>query len=265
MSEMIDRQGRNLPAPQYPLPPGGQLPALNLTGVDGFNVASGSSVQSMPDPGKPVPYIPVLHGSPTMGGIDPQTPIPTLNLAGVEGVPSPSQLVEPSPNQVNAPDFGKPDFSQPGLQSYDLTAPGINYSPSSAFAPDPMLPDLTEYRHPYGLDVYNQGSTDLFMPDPLMGALLADNLPKGLTVVHNPQEPDALMPDLQHPQLTQDVHMTERPGDLASSALEQMHQSPIYQQFGTVPYNQVFMDQSGANSSQRRHYDLLMHGLDTVE
>jgi hypothetical protein len=59
--------------------------------------------------------------------------------------------------------------------------------------------------------------------------------------------------------------MTERPGDLAPSALEQMHQSPAYQQFGTVPYNQVFMDQSGVNSTRRRHYDLLMHGLDTVE
>jgi len=47
--------------------------------------------------------------------------------------------------------------------------------------------------------------------------------------------------------------------------LEQMHQSPAYQQFGTVPYNQVFMDQSGVNSTRRRHYDLLMRGLDTVE
>ena len=54
--------------------------------------------------------------------------------------------------------------------------------------------------------------------------------------------------------------MTERPGDLDPSALEQMHQSPAYQEFGTVPYNQVFMDQSGINSTQRRHYDLLMCG-----
>jgi hypothetical protein len=168
-------------------------------------------------------------------------------------------------DQVNLPDFGKPDFSQPGLQSYDLTEPGINYTPSSEFAPDPLLPDLAEYHHPYGLDVYNQGPADLFTPDPLMGALLDNNLPNGLTVLRDPQEPDPLLPDLQHAQFTQEVHMTERPGDLASSALEQMHQSPICQQFGTVPYNQVFMDQSGVNSSQRRHYDLLMHGLDTVE
>lgn len=249
----------------HPISPGGSMPNLNLAESPNFNVASGSSIQSMPDPGKPVPYTPVLHGSPDMGGIDPQAPIPTLNLAGVEGVPLPSQLARRSPNQVNTPDFGEPDFSQPGLQSYDLTEPGINYAYGSEFAPDPMLPDLTEYRHPYGLDVQNQRPADLFMLDPLVGALLDDNLPNGLTVLRDPQEPDPLLPDIQHPQLTQEVHMTERPGDLAPSALEQMHQSPAYQQFGTVPYNQVFMDQSGVNSTRRRHYDLLMHGLDTVE
>src|SRR5947209_17852267 len=79
--------------PQHPLPPGGRMPTLNLAGADGLNVASGYSIQSMPDPGKPEPYTPVLHGSPDMGGIDPQAPVPMLNLAGVEGVPPPSQLV----------------------------------------------------------------------------------------------------------------------------------------------------------------------------
>src|SRR5690348_15174881 len=126
MTDTSNRQERNLSAPQHPLPPGGQMPSLNLAGADDLNVASGSSIQSMPDPGKPVPYTPVLHGNPDMGGIDPQTPIPVLNLAGVEGVPPPSQLVRPDPNRVNMPDFGEPDFSRPELQPYDLTEPGIN-------------------------------------------------------------------------------------------------------------------------------------------
>jgi hypothetical protein len=220
-----------------------------------------ANIQNMPDPSKPAPYTPVLHGSPDMCGVDPQAPIPVLNLAGIEGVPPPSQLVRPAPNQVNKPDFGEPDFSQPAIQSYDLTEPGINYAHGSEFAPDPALPDLDEYRHPYGLDICNQ-SADLFAPDPLTGDLLDYDLPNGVRVQRDPRESDPLLPDLQHPQLTQDVHMADRPGDLDPSALQQMHQSLDYQQLGSAPYNQVFMDQSGVNSTRRRHYDLLMHGLD---
>ena len=220
-----------------------------------------TSIQDMPDPSKPVLYSPVLHGSPDIGGIDPQAPIPVLNLAGIEGVPPPSQLVRPASNQVNMSDFGEPDFSQPAIQPYDLTEPEITYAHGSEFAPDPALPDLDEYCHPYGLDIYNQ-SADLFAPDPLMGDLLDYDLPNGVRVQRDPREPDPLLPDLQHSPLTQDVHMADRPGDLDPSALQQMHQSPDYQQFGSVPYNQVFMDQSSVNSTRRRHYDLLMHGLD---
>src|SRR2546423_836623 len=125
MTDTTDRGERGFPAPEHPLPAGGHIPQLNLAGVDAFNVASGYSIQSMPDPGKPDPYTPVLHGSPDMGGIDPESPIPVLNLAGIEGVPSPSQLIQPAPDQVNTPDFGEPDFSQPELQPYDLTNAGI--------------------------------------------------------------------------------------------------------------------------------------------
>jgi hypothetical protein len=265
MTDTTNRQEQSLPAPQHPLPPGGHMPSLNLAGVDGLNVASGSSIQSMPDPGKPDPYTPVLHGSPDMGGIDPQTPIPVLNLAGVEGVLSPSQLVRRSPNQINTPDFGEPDFSQPELESSDLIEPGINYAYGSEFAPDPALPDMTEYRHPYGLDIHNQMQADLFTPDPLVGGGLEYDQPNGITISRDPRESDPLLPDMQQSQFTQDVHMVERPGDLDPSALEQMHLSPAYQQLGTVPYNQVFMDQSGMNSTRRRHYDLLMRGLDGEE
>lgn len=265
MTDITNRREESLPPPQLPLPPGGRMPSLNLAGADSLNVASGSSVQSMPDPGKPAPYTPVLHGSPDMGGIDPQTPIPVLNLAGVEGVPSPSQLVRPAPGQINRPDFGEPDFSQPDLQPYDLTEPGIDYTPNAQYDTDPMLPDLSEYRHPYGLDIQNQTREDLFAPDPLVGERFDYEQPDGVTVSRDPREPDPLFPDLHHPQLTPEVHTAERPGDLDPSALEQMHLNPAYQQLGTAPYNEVFMDQSGMNSTRRRHYDLLMRGLDSVE
>ena len=253
---------QELQPPAHPLPPGGQMPDLNLAGADGFNVASGYSIQSMPDPGKPMPYTPTLSGSPEMGGIDPRAPIPTLNLAGVEGVPPPAQLAKHTPNITHAPDFGIPDFSQPDLKSYDLTGPGIDYAYGSEYAPDPLLPDLTDYSHPIGLDIQRN---DLLAVDPPLPDLLRYDIPDGITVYHHPLDADPLLPDLQNPQLTQDVHMSQRPGDLDASALQQMHMQPTYQQLDSVLYNQVFMDQSGMNNSRRRHFDLMMRGLDAEE
>jgi hypothetical protein len=58
--------------------------------------------------------------------------------------------------------------------------------------------------------------------------------------------------------------MQDRPGDLDASVLQQLHIQPLYQQLDGIPYNQIFMDQSGANSTQRRHNDLLMGGLDDI-
>jgi len=248
--------------PAHPLPPGGQLPDLNLAGVGGFNVASGYGIQSMPDPGKPVPYAPTLSGSPVMGGIDPRATIPTLNLAGVEGVPPPTQLARSTPNIIHDPDFGVPDFTQPDLKPYDPGGPGIDYAYGSEFAPDPLLPDLSDYRQPLGLDIR---SNDILAVDPPLSDLLQYDVPDGITLYRNPLDADPLVPDLQNPQLTQDVQMLQRPGDLDASALQQMHMQPTYQQLDDVPYNQVFMDQSGMNSARRRHYDLMMSGLDAEE
>lgn len=264
MSSLFDDHGHERSIlPEHPLPRGGRLPALNLAAADGFNVASGSGIQSMPDPEAPALSSPTLQGSPMMGGIDPQAPIPVLNLAGVEGVPFPAQLVGPSgPDQLNRPDFGQPNLSQPMLQSADPAQSGLNATPNAQWSPDPLLPDRTAYHHPYGLDVWNQGHADLSAPDLLIG--IDADLPQGLSLLSDPQQPDPLLPDLQHPS-THVMSMTDRPGDLAPSALEQMHQSPLYQQLGNVPYTHVFLDQSGLNSHQRRHYDLLMQGLDAVE
>jgi hypothetical protein len=243
------------------------MPDLNLAGSDGFNVASGQSIQSQPDPDKPAPYIPVLSGSPDLGGIDPAMPVPVLNLAGVEGVPPPAQLAKPTAdNAIHQPDFGLPNFSQPDLKSVSTATPAIGLDRQAEFAADPMLPDLTEYHQPYGLDIHNLNGDGnvLFQPDPLLADLLDYEIPSGATVCHDPLAPDPLVPDLQQPQMTQDVAMQERPGDLDANALQQLHTQPLYQQLDSIPYNQVFMNQSGTNSTQRRHNDLLMNGLDNI-
>lgn len=251
-----------LAPPEHPLPPGGFVPDLHLAG--GFDVVSGLSIQSMPDPGKPTPPEYVLHGSPELGGVDPANPAPAApNLAGVEGVPlSP---VKPSVSPVITSDATSPDFASlhVPLQPYDLDA-GMNYAYGAEFAADPLLPDLTEYRQPYGLDVHNLEGPGhpLFRPDPLLGDLLAYEVPAGATVVRDPLMPDPTVPDLQHPTLEPEVHMSMRPGDLAEEALQTMHLQPTYAQLDGVPYSQSFMDQSGTNTARRRHLDLLQSGLD---
>jgi hypothetical protein len=240
------------------------MPDLNLAGVNGWSVASGRSIQPMPDPGRPVPYVPELHGSPELGGIDPAQPIPRLNLAGVDGVPAPAQLARPAPTTLHQPDYGAPDTTQPHLQTANVADDGVSFEPRAEFEPDPLLPDLDEYARPYGLDIRNlpgEGS-GLFAPDPPLDDLLDYDVPGGAAVCRDPLAPDPLLPDLQALQLPQEVHMSERPGDLAAGALDQMHLSPTYQQLDGVPYSSVFMDQSGMNSARRRHFDLLMGGLD---
>ncbi len=257
------------------------MPDLNLAGSDGFNIASGYSIQRQPDPGKPAPYIPELHGSPALGGVDPNAPVPVLNLAGVEGVPPPSQLVRSMPdNTIHLPDSDRPDFSQPALKLAAGNTPAITFEQRAEFAADPMLPDLDTYRQPYGLDIHNLAGVSnssllpgddspnplvqsLFKPDPLLADLLNYELPSGASVCRDPLAPDPLVPDLQQPQMFPDVVMRNRPGDLDPDALQQMHLQPLYKQLDGVPYAQVFMDQSGMNTTQRRHYDLLISGLDS--
>jgi len=75
--------------------------------------------------------------------------------------------------------------------------------------------------------------------------------------------PDRLLPDLQHPDLT--VQMQDRPAELDPSALHVMHLDLTYQQLNQKTYPEVFMDQSGTNTTRSRHMDLLMRGLDAEE
>ncbi len=170
-------------------------------------------------------------------------------------------------DQLHGPDFGVPDFTVPALKHGDLSTPEIALDVFGEFDADPTVPDLTEYGRPPELDIHNlEGNGPaMFRPDPLLDDLLDDDVPGGASVQHDPTRPDPLVPDFQHPQLTPGIEMTGRPGELAPGALDTMHAQPMYQQLDDVPYSLVFMDQSGMNTKQRRHMDLLMHGLDEVD
>jgi hypothetical protein len=174
-------------------------------------------------------------------GIDPHLPFYDLNLAGAQGIPDISTIASAvQPATANAPTFTAPDSSVPQLAPYDLIGPGIDLQSSQAT--DPLLPDLSEYARPYGLD---------FPQDTA--------LPQALAQI------DPLLPDLQHPDLTAQTQMPDRPGDLASDAIDAMHLDLTYQQLDDKTYPAVFLDQAGDNSTRARHMDLLMRGLDEEE
>jgi hypothetical protein len=247
------------------------MPDLNLAGVDGWSVASGSSFQAMPDPGKPAPMEYQLSGSPDLGGVDPANPVPPApNLAGVAGFPTPQELADgPGEGSIYNPssDYGMPDMCMPSLQLANVADDGISFEPRAEFDADPALPDLSEYAKPYGLDIRNlpgEGS-GLFAHDPLLDDLLDYDMPNGVQVKRNPLDADPALPDLQQPQLSQDVTMDARPADLAPDALDTMHQAPQYQQLDGKTYPSVYMDQSGMNNRRSREFTLMMKGLDAEE
>ncbi len=174
-------------------------------------------------------------------GIDPQLPFYDLNLAGAQGIPDVSSVAgaaQPAP--THAPTFTSPATSVPELAPYNLVGPGIDLQ--SALPADPLLPDLSEYAHPYGLDILAHTVTQ-----------------------HTFSEIDPLWPDLHHPDLTQQTQMPARPGDLATDALQMMHMDLTYQELDDKTYPEVFLDQAGTNTTRTRHMDLLMRGLDEEE
>lgn len=172
-------------------------------------------------------------------GIDPDVPFYDPNLAGSQGAPTPSQLAHNPAPETNAPTFTQPDTTAPSLAAHTLTEPGINlHKPGAA---DPQVPDQADNAHPRGL------------------AIQLHLWPDAAT------QPASDQPDLQHPDLTQQAHMQERPGTLDASALNTMHQQANCQQLDDKGYPEVFMDQSGMNTSSSRHMDLLMRGLDEEE
>lgn len=152
-------------------------------------------------------------------------------------------------------------LSEPSLPSFTLMPP---------FEPDPLLPDTIAYMHPDGLDIHSQ-VTDM---DPLLvsdmpseedvdASLLASLGFSALDVQSGMSATDPLIPSLQHPDPLAPLPSAEdgRPGDLDPSALAILHQTASYQQIASHSYPQVWMDQSGMNSTRSRHLTLLDDGL----
>ena len=217
---------------------------------------------------------PFAHGDATHAdaisllGLDPARPLYDLNLAGVQGVPSPQILVQPnSTPTILLPDFGTQNYDIPPMKPYDLTGPGITYMPE--FAADPALPDLDEYTHPYGLDQSMQSVDPQLAADVPTSSEITSSLYPGLgfstlNVQHNVTDVDPLVPDLQYPDLAQQTQMPadERPGDLDPSALDVMHATSSYQQASDTTYPEAWMDSRGMNTTRSRHLSLLNDGLD---
>ena len=149
-----------------------------------------------------------------------------------------------------------------------LSEPSFTLMPP--FTRDPLLPDASAYMHPDTLDIHAQ-VTDI---DPL----LADDIPSQtdadaslfaglgfstLNVQSGMSATDPLLPSLQHPDTSAPLPDEEdgRPGDLDPSALDTLHQTASYQQIASHSYPQVWMDQSGMNSTRSRHLTLLDDGL----
>ena len=272
-SNHIKPTDNHVPNPAYPTPPGGSIPDLNLAQ---WPNQQGASIQPMPDPGKPEPKSYVLSGDPANGGVDPANPVPPApNLAGVGGWPPDASALVPAGTMFPgvggwpiAPQYVSPDFGQPVLQTANLAADGISFEPRNEFDPDPGYPDLQEYNRPYGLTIHNVTgrAADIWKPDPVLGDLTQPELPDGIVPVRrNLDQPDPLLPDLQNPQMDQQVHMLDRPGDLDPHALDIMNVDPTAQSASTVPYAQSFIDASGMNNARRRHFDLLVNGLNAEE
>ena len=101
--------------------------------------------------------------------------------------------------------------------------------------------------------------------DPQTADLLQYDTPSGLAINHSPLMADPLVPDLQNPDLTQQVHMTERPGDLDCSALGVMDGTATGRVVARKDYPTVMMDQVGMNNTRSRRMTLLMDGLHDEE
>ena len=203
-------------------------------------------------------------------GLDPSQPLYDLNLAGTQGVPSPQMLAQPERSpEIVLPDFGTQNYDIPPLKPYDLTSPGITYIPETSA--DPTLPNLDTHAHPYDVDMFGQ-STDAdaqLQHDVPSGAEITSSLYPGLgfstlDVQHGVTDIDPMLPDLQNPELTQQVErpVDERPGDLDPSALDVLHATPYYQQSFAKDYPESWMDQRGINTTRSRHFSLLHDGLE---
>jgi hypothetical protein len=205
-------------------------------------------------------------------GSTPDLPLGDLNLAGSHGIPDPVELRLARAGELIQPNYGRPDLHVPELSGDDPAS--IPLTVIDEFAPDPLLPDLMAGARPFALDVHNDPLQDdaqitKHMPDE--GEIALQGWPglgfEQLRVTRNILAPNSLIPDLQRPEIAQQVTMPAdaQPGQLAPDALDTMHQSLWYQQIAHKSYPEVYSDQHGTNDRRSREFTLLMKGLDAEE
>ncbi len=183
----------------------------------GQTISSGSSLTHMP----PIPMPsggneqPVLHSSDpgmvlTMMGISPDVPYYDLALAD-----TPDLAYEQYP-QAKDPTFTAPSMTVPTNRPYDLQAPGIDHV--AELSPDPYTGDLLSFDHPLGLSLFavNQSNPLAGPPDPMLPDTDDYDRPDNL-MMPSPMTVDLSLPDLQSPDLEQDVQMSDRPGNMGMS------------------------------------------------
>lgn len=243
-----------------------QAPDLSLAQTP--DVASGSSLASMPMPLPPVPREqPVLQSADPyedvhlMGIVD-NVPYYKLNLAGVDPLPN-SPYNAPAGASLNGPTFGVQNYAVPPTRPYDLQSPGIDLVPELQV--DPQVGDLLHFDAPHGLDITAASSTPL-ATDAMAPDLNVYDRPGNL-VLPEVLLVDPSLPDLQQPALAQQVNsmVDDRPADLSVEALSIMHDNANYQALHGADYQQLWMTQEGNNATRERHLGMLMDGLDQVE
>jgi len=244
--------------PEYPSVPGQPIPDLGLAM---YGMAdSRTTLYPNSDSTGPVNCAPppLQRSDISNLGIDPGVPYFDLQLANQQPVSSPAQLSQPQGlGGINAPTFTAPDMSVPALRMGDLQAAEIDVQ--AALTPDSQTSDLLHGVHPSGLSVIAT-CTD---PDPLLPDLDDYDRPAGLGMP-GPLTPDPLLPDLQKPDLEQRMTMPDRPGDLASDALSELHNDPTYKELPTRNPRDLWLQQQG-NSRRARHLGLLSSGLDDAD
>lgn len=216
-------------------------------------------------------------------GLDPDQPPAPLNLAGADApIPTPAQLAgagEPhgsdmaaDPSWLNHPTFSAPETHPPALHdTAGLSNAAIEWR--SRGQPDPTLPDLAQYAHPYDMDIFSDpnappGEDEPWLSDVLWGTRLPPMETESGDValdVRDGNDLDAIAGKLEPPPLAPETLMMDHPGSLAEDALAALHDSPDYQDLpeGVSPAN-AYMMQPGSTHRTRRE-TLQFLGLDAEE
>ncbi len=162
--------------------------------------------------------------------------------------------------QAKGPTFTTPSLSMPTTRPYDLQAPGIDYV--GEMESDPYTGDLLQFDEPAGLAITAASDNALVARDPMLPDTEEYDRPDNL-MIPSPMTVDPSMPDLQSPDLEQEVHMVGRPGEMGDSDGEEPDLEPDGDNDDDdgpmPPYDEEY--QTPGMSHRQRKQDMLYRGL----